>query len=95
MCYFKTGWWNVVLYPVFLAKLKCMSIQPHNVILWRTLLLAIGVPLLFLLHVLDLVAHFPMYFYGSEFARFVVYSIGVGGVAVPFIIWFVVCYKSN
>ncbi|MBA7536310.1 hypothetical protein ES705_28573 [subsurface metagenome] len=51
-------------------------------------MLVIGVPLLFLLHVLDLVAHFPMYFYGSEFARLVVYSIGVGGVAVPFIIWF-------
>jgi len=50
-------------------------------------MLAIGVPILFLLHVLDLVAHFPMYFYGSEFAQFVVYSIGVGGVAMPFIIW--------
>jgi hypothetical protein len=52
-------------------------------------MLAIGVPILFLLHVLDLVAHFPMYFYGSEFAQFIVYSIGVGGVAMPFIIWVV------
>ena len=52
-------------------------------------MLAIGVPVLFLLHVFDLVAHFPMYFYGSEFAQFVVYSIGVGGVAMPFIIWVV------
>jgi hypothetical protein len=52
-------------------------------------MIVIGVPILFLLHVLDLVAHFPMYFYGSGFAQFVVYSIGVGGVAMPFIIWIV------
>ncbi len=57
-------------------------------------MLAFGVPILFLLHVLDLVAHFPMYFYGSEIAQFIVYSIGVGGVAAPFIIWFVICYKK-
>jgi hypothetical protein len=50
-------------------------------------MLAIGIPILFLLHVLDLVAHFPMYFYGSEIAQMIVYSIGVGGVAMPFIIW--------
>ena len=50
-------------------------------------MLVIGVPILFLLHVMDLVAHFPMYFYGSEIAQVMVYSIGVGGVATPFIIW--------
>ena len=50
-------------------------------------ILAIGIPILFLLHVLDLVAHFPLYFHGSGVAQFIVYSIGVGGVAVPFIIW--------
>ena len=58
----------------------------------RCEMLAIGIPLLFLLHVLDLVAHFPMHFYGSGFARMVVYSIGVAGVAAPFIIWFCVGY---
>ena len=57
----------------------------------RCEMLAVGVPLLFLLYVLDLVAHFPMYFYGSGLARLVVYSIGVGGVAAPFIIWFCMC----
>ncbi|MGB2840904.1 MAG: hypothetical protein WBC40_00250 [Halobacteriota archaeon] len=55
-------------------------------------MLAVGVPLLFLLHVLDLVAHLP-YFLGSELARFVVYSIGVGGVAMPFIIWFAINFS--
>ena len=60
----------------------------------RCEMLAIGIPLLFLLHVLDLVAHFPMYFYGSGIAQVIVYSIGVGGVALPFVIWFVICYKE-
>jgi hypothetical protein len=61
----------------------------------RGKMLVVGVPILFLLHVLDLVAHFPMYFYGSEFAQFVVYSIGVGGVAIPFIIWVVLALFSK
>ena len=60
----------------------------------RCEMLAIGIPLLFLLHVLDLVAHFPMYFYGSGLARMVVYSIGVAGVAAPFIIWFCIGYRD-
>jgi uncharacterized MnhB-related membrane protein len=58
-------------------------------------MLVIGVPILFLLHVLDLVAHFPMYFHGSGFAQFIVYSIGVGGVAMPFIIWFMVALLAS
>jgi hypothetical protein len=60
----------------------------------RCEMLAIGIPLLFFLHVLDLVAHFPMYFYGSGLARMVVYSIGVAGVAAPFIIWFCIGYRD-
>ena len=60
----------------------------------RGKMLAICLPLLFLLHVLDLVAHFPMYFHGSGIAQFVVYSICVGGVAMPFSIWFIICYKE-
>ena len=60
----------------------------------RLELLAIGLPLLFLLHVLDLVAHFPLYFHGSGIAQLIVYSIGVGGVALPFVIWFVLCYDT-
>jgi len=27
-------------------------------------------------------------------AQVIVYSIGVGGVALPFVIWFMICYKS-
>ena len=60
----------------------------------RLEMLAVGVPLLFLLHVIDLMAHFPLYFHGSKLAQVIVYSIGVGGVALPFLIWFVLCYTS-
>ncbi len=35
-----------------------------------------------------------MYIHGSGIAQFVVYSIGVGGVAMPFIIWFIICYNK-
>jgi len=60
----------------------------------RCEMLAVGIPILFLLHVLDLVAHFPLYFSGSGLARMVVYSIGIGGVAMPFIIWFWIGYRD-
>ena len=71
-----------------LVPLVALAIATPRLAMKRRIeMLAIGIPLLFLLHVLDLVAHFPMYFHGSGIAQFVVYSIGVGGVALPFIIW--------
>jgi len=76
------GNFNIV--PLFALVIA----TPKLTVRRRIEMLVIGVPLLFLLHVLDLVAHFPMYFHGSGIAQFVVYSIGVGGVALPFIIWF-------
>ena len=60
----------------------------------RVKMLAIGFPVLFSLHVLDIIAHFPMYFHDSEFARIIVYSLGVVGVAAPFIIWFVLIHDD-
>ncbi|MHC1582540.1 MAG: hypothetical protein ACXQT5_06095 [Candidatus Syntropharchaeia archaeon] len=54
----------------------------------------IGLPILFLMHIVDLAAHFPVYFYQSEVANFIVDSIGVWGVAVPFMIWFGFIYKN-
>jgi hypothetical protein len=76
-----------------LVPLVALAIAtPKLAVRLRIEMLAIGIPLLFLLHVLDLVAHFPMYFHGPGIAQLVVYSIGVAGVAMPFIIWFVICY---
>jgi len=78
-----------------LVPLVALAIAtPKLAMIKRCEMLVIGVPILFLLHVLDLVAHFPMYFYGSELARMVVYSIGVAGVAAPFIIWFCMVYRD-
>jgi hypothetical protein len=78
-----------------LVPLVALAIATPRLVLRRRLeLLGLGIPLLFLLHVVDLVAHFSLYFHGSKLAQMVVYSIGVGGVALPFIIWFVLCYAT-
>jgi hypothetical protein len=79
-----------------LVPLVALAIAtPKLAVRLRIEMLAICILLLLLLHVLDLVAHFPMYFHGSGIAQLVVYSIGVAGVAMPFIIWFIICYKKE
>ena len=65
----------------------------------RLEMLAIGIPVLFLLHVLDIVAHLPYfielhYLHRLGFATLVVDSLGVIGLAVVFGIWFVICYQE-
>ena len=78
-----------------LVPLVALAIATPKLVLRRRIeMLAIGVPVLFLLHVLDLVAHYPMDVHHSEIARLIVYSIGIGGVAIPFIIWFAICYRE-
>ncbi|MGC9445079.1 MAG: hypothetical protein ACP5E9_09180 [Candidatus Methanospirareceae archaeon] len=78
-----------------LVPLVALAIATPRLVLRRRLeLLGLGIPLLLLLHVVDLVAHFSLYFHGSKLAELVVYSIGVGGVALPFIIWFGFCYAT-
>jgi hypothetical protein len=79
---------NFNLVPLVALALVTPKLTPRR----RVEMLAIGLPLLFLLHVIDLVAHFPLYFHDSGVARILVYSIGVAGVALPFIIWFLLCY---
>ena len=87
---------NAYLGNFNLVPLVALAIAtPKLAVRRRIEMLVIGIPLLFLLHVLDLVAHFPMYFYGSGIAQFVVYSIGVGGVAMPFFIWFAFFFRRN
>jgi len=78
-----------------LVPLVALAIATPKLVLRRRIeMLAIGIPILFLLHVVDLVAHFPLYFYGTGIAQLVVYSIGVGGVALPFIIWFAFLFRE-
>jgi len=81
---------NFNLVPLFALAIA----TPKMPLKSRIEMLAAGIPLIFLLHVFDLVMHFPMYFYGSEIAKLVVYSIGVGNVAMPFVIWFVFFVKN-
>ena len=81
---------NFNLVPLFALAIATPKMPLRS----RIEMLTVGIPLIFLLHVFDLVAHFPMYFYGSEIAKLVVYSIGVGNVAMPFVIWFVFFVKN-
>jgi len=65
-------------------------VTPKLTLKKRIEILVIGIPVLFFLHVLDIVVRFPMYINHSEFARMVYASIGVAWMAVPFIIWVVI-----
>lgn len=65
-------------------------VTPKLTLKKRIEILVIGIPVLFLLHVLDIVVRFPMHINHSEFARMVYASIGVAWMAVPFIIWVVI-----
>jgi hypothetical protein len=78
-----------------LVPLVALAIAtPRLAVRKRLEMLGLGLPLLFLLHVVDLVAHFPLYFHGSTLAQVIVYSIGVGSVALPFVIWVVLGYRA-
>ncbi len=82
-----------------LVPLVALAIATPKLELRRRIeMLAIGVPILFLLHVLDLVAHFPyakeMYIQSPGFATLIVDSIGVVGLAMVFIIWFCIGYRD-
>ncbi len=76
---------NFNLVPLFALA----AVTPRISLIKRAKILIFGFPILFSLHVLDIVAHFPLHFYGSELAWFVVNSIGVASIAAPFIIWFI------
>ena len=67
---------------------------PRIDLIRRMKMLAIGLFLLFCMHVTDFVSHFPMYFHGSGIAETVVIFMAVGEVAVPFVLWFVLAHKE-
>jgi hypothetical protein len=83
-----------------LVPLLALAIATPKLALLRRLeMLVIGVPALFALHVLDIVAHLPYfieyyYLHRLGFATLVVDSLGVIGLAVVFVIWFAICYRA-
>lgn len=83
-----------------LVPLIALAVATPKLAVKRRLeMLAIGIPILFLLHVLDIVAHLPHfielhYLHRMGFATLVVDSLGVIGLAVVFGIWFVICYQE-
>ena len=81
---------NFNIIPLVALILATPRIEPVR----RMKMLAIGIFLLFCLHVTDFVSHFPMYFRGSGIAEIVVIFMAVGEVAVPFVLWFVLAHKE-
>ena len=65
---------SVYLVNFNLVPLFALAIATPKLALRRRIeTLAIGIPILFLLYVAVLVAHFPLYFYGSGIALIIVY----------------------
>jgi hypothetical protein len=83
-----------------LVPLLALAIATPKLSVRRRLqMLALGVPALFALHVLDIVAHLPhfieyYYLHRLGFATLVVDSLGVIGLAIVFVIWFAICYTE-
>ena len=74
---------NFNIVPLVALILATPRIEPAR----RGVMLVIGVFLLFVMHVIDLVSHFTD-------CEIIVTSMAVGGVAVPFVLWFVLAQKE-
>lgn len=53
----------------------------------------IGIPFLFFSHMLDLIAHFPLYYESSIIASFLISVSAVLRLLLPFALWFLLCYE--
>ncbi len=53
----------------------------------------IGIPILFFSHMLDLIAHFPLYYESSILASFLISVSAVLRLLLPFALWFLLSYE--
>jgi len=72
----------------FVALVLATSFNKDRII--KTLL--IGLPIIFLFHLIDLIAHFPLYYYGDGFAGFLISISAITRMLIPFLIWFALSY---
>jgi hypothetical protein len=56
--------------------------------------LLIGLPIIFLFHLINLLAHFPYYYEGNGFAGMIINFSSVTRMIIPFLIWFILTYES-
>lgn len=54
--------------------------------------LLIGLPVIFCFHLLNLIAHFPLYYDGNIFANFIISFSSVTRMLIPFLLWFGLSY---
>lgn len=81
---------NAYLGNFSLVSLLALAAVTPIPLVRRGKMLLIGLPILFAVHVIDVVAYFPAYFHHSEFAVMIVtYAIGICGLLAPFAIWYV------
>ena len=81
---------NFNIIPLVALILATPRINPVR----RIKMLAIGMFLLFCMHIIDFVSHFPVYFHGSWIAEIIMTFMAVGEVAVPFVVWFILAHKE-
>ncbi len=84
---------NTHLYNFNLVSFLSLTIATPLVLKKRLKMLVAGLALMMMVHVLDLVAHFPAY-YNNQLALFVLDAIGVIGLVVPLAVWFFFSYKE-
>lgn len=81
---------NFNIIPLVALILATPRINPVR----RIKMLAIGTFLLFCMHIIDFVSHFPVYFHGSWIAEIIMIFMAVGEVAIPFVVWFILAHKE-
>jgi len=56
--------------------------------------LMIGIPIIFVFHLLNLIAHFPYYYEGNMIAGFIINFSSITRLIIPFLLWFALTYDS-
>ena len=72
----------------FIALILATPISWRN----RGIKLLIGLPVIFLFHLIDLLAHFPLYYDANAFANFITSISALTRMLIPFLLWFILSY---
>lgn len=54
--------------------------------------LLIGLPIIFIFHLIDIIAHFPLYYDANAIANFITALSAITRLFIPFLIWFALSY---
>ncbi|KAA0001725.1 MAG: hypothetical protein FE048_05000 [Thermoplasmata archaeon] len=89
----QVGLTNAELVNYNLIPFLALIIATPKISKWRIgKSLLIGLPIFFVFHIVNMVAHFPYYYENSSFARGIIFSFGIINMGLPFLLWFILCY---